>query len=333
MPFVAAAKHKVTNPKDYLYGLLGVLKEEIRLQIPVDYNFSVHEVYRQAAIAVFKYDPDKFLGNAILLLRFHPRLPDLPSWAPYLEAQFQDYNNPRFEDYAFGLVESNALPFKRPRVTLDAEGTKLSLAGLKIDRIAEVHKLPVPDDDSIYSLKTHLTIFAMARDLALSARNINIPQDSSLYQVAELRHIVDLFWVLLKPEGFGQLAETERLSAWQLLAGEATEVELEQQFGALEWDRLREKVIKGLIHTLDKRAVVVSEHGFFGPSVPQVEAGDCIALLYGMSCPMILRPVPELRGYEMVGFARISGLMDSTILEKYDAKGCFSGLETVFDIY
>src|SRR5438094_2445123 len=38
MPFISAAKHKAANPKDYLYGLLGVLKEEIRLQIPVDYN-------------------------------------------------------------------------------------------------------------------------------------------------------------------------------------------------------------------------------------------------------------------------------------------------------
>ena len=78
--------------------------------------------------------------------------------------------------------------------------------------------------------------------------------------------------------------------------------------------------------------MIISDNGFVGIAGSGVEKGDLIAYLFGMRMPIILRRRAE-NGYIIVGWAYVSGLMDTKILNKYDEMKLFEGLETTFDIY
>jgi hypothetical protein len=63
------------------------------------------------------------------------------------------------------------------------------------------------------------------------------------------------------------------------------------------------------------RKVLVTEAGFVGIGVPQIEVGDVIALIFGTTAPLVLRRYRD--NYRIVGCAYVSGLMDPDLLDRY----------------
>jgi hypothetical protein len=129
------------------------------------------------------------------------------------------------------------------------------------------------------------------------------------------------------------MPQPDRMLILHLLEGKTTEAELEKRLSTATWSRLYDITLKAIMHSLYKRVIIATDHGFYGPANPNAQVGDYIAMLYGMTCPMVLRPLPDVGGYEMVGFARVSGFTDMQAVLNLDAKGHLTALETVFNIY
>ncbi len=67
---------RCTDPRDKIYGLLGIALDAEQLNIVPDYSKSVEKVYTEAAAKILS------LGKLELLQYVHPQNPNMPSWVP-----------------------------------------------------------------------------------------------------------------------------------------------------------------------------------------------------------------------------------------------------------
>ena len=65
-----------TDPRDKIYGLLGIASDAEQLKIVPGYTKSITEAYTEAATQILS------LGKLELLQYVHPQNPNLPSWVP-----------------------------------------------------------------------------------------------------------------------------------------------------------------------------------------------------------------------------------------------------------
>ncbi|KAK0788083.1 hypothetical protein LTR75_012686 [Friedmanniomyces endolithicus] len=63
------------------------------------------------------------------------------------------------------------------------------------------------------------------------------------------------------------------------------------------------------------RSLFVTTNSQIGIGVPRCQPGDVVVYLYGMCAPFVLRP--EADHYTIIGAARIAGLEDAALLERY----------------
>lgn len=69
---------QATDPRDKIFGLLGLTPDAAELGIKVDYTKAVNEVFTDTAKARL----ENHFTDVLLWCQFHKRRPDLPSWVP-----------------------------------------------------------------------------------------------------------------------------------------------------------------------------------------------------------------------------------------------------------
>jgi hypothetical protein len=88
---------------------------------------------------------------------------------------------------------------------------------------------------------------------------------------------------------------------------------------AVTWDRSFIEGIPGDVNNLEHPNTLLDKLVGFGP--PNTEIGDVIAILYGCSVPVILRPTTLVEGaaktFQLVGEAYIYGEMDGEVFEEH----------------
>jgi hypothetical protein len=61
------------------------------------------------------------------------------------------------------------------------------------------------------------------------------------------------------------------------------------------------------------RRLITTTHGYLGLAPAAVKAGDVVAIVYGCSFPVVLRPHGEM--YQVIGESYIDGIMDGELTE------------------
>jgi len=79
---LAHRSKRCTEPRDRVYGVLGVVSEEVRTQFPVDYNISLVEVYTN--VVDYLLMKNQILDVICASIHFpkHQSIERLPSWVP-----------------------------------------------------------------------------------------------------------------------------------------------------------------------------------------------------------------------------------------------------------
>jgi hypothetical protein len=90
---------KATDPRDRIYGILGLAPDKKELDIKVDYKKEVHEVYTEVAKTLLTHNYTDILSWC----QFPKGQPGLPSWVP-------DFSVPLREPY--GSYKTRAPPWK-----------------------------------------------------------------------------------------------------------------------------------------------------------------------------------------------------------------------------
>lgn len=262
-----------TDARDKIYGILGLVSEEARENIPVDYEKTAEWTFVPTMEYIIKHEPD---GLALLGLLWstRPFKISFPSWVVdfTISADYADIYSPV-------LLRGSCLNASW-KWTQDAEisndHTTLSTSGLSFGKVkALVH---FTDGDVQAYVKQFQTIESLvARECPL-----NEP----------------LWRTLIGVHNTGKDALD-------------TDMPLHQRFKVLMGisDSQTEPIASvALAHRMFQdnilpivcgRAFFVTDIGFAGISTPEIQMGDTIGFIFGMVRPSVLRPVePNNLGVE-----------------------------------
>lgn len=292
---------KCTDPKDYIYGTLGLLDECRNLMIKPDYTKSLAEVFQNVTLRhIDVYESLELLdacGNDPAHDE-HASSPDtinLPSWVP-------------------NWTSANTRPFhlRLPRRVYLAARTQY--LGDSILRVAGLNKGVIKD---IIELDTTTQL-----GFSASLRGI-VPKDAADSQYPGGGSLWDAFRIALCGNCFRDrtvptdTTGSSHLEDWQshaALEGIIHGQNPPQSLGRSSvWpmDSPEYAFYYTAYKCLDANQFFMTEDGLMGWAPKQARQGDHIAIMLGSETPTVIRPVSssETEQYEVVGPCYLQGFM------------------------
>ncbi|OAL43783.1 HET-domain-containing protein [Pyrenochaeta sp. DS3sAY3a] len=293
----------VTDPRDQIYGLLGLAKDGGLFE--VDYSKSVAEVYVDAA-------KNMLLSSSslkILHLLVTPqggRDPLLPSWVP-------DW---RVDILHESLADLRA-DLKKVHINFSSNGRRLIIRGTSVDTIEMIGvcypRISYNEDNTLWkqilwgsSLDKWLATFRPYFSRPYPTRGVDfsvafwdlVLQSSHSIDGRHLKYLKVMFrvnrWISSLPLDNVQL---------QMFA---TYFLYDATFLLLTWiaqARTGRPIFPvGLSHSLEGRRMMTTEKGYLGLCPASAKEGDQVFIIDGCQTPMVLRRTPaDEDGYELIG--------------------------------
>lgn len=333
-----------TDPRDHVYGILGLVPV-YELMVDINYRKTPEEVFRDTMAALWTSGTPDLIGYIIPTLLSgvgaHDRL-DLPSWVPDLARRESTLHG--------GFIWLMHSPeFWRPhqQAAVTFQGNSLIVKGIKFDTIGETiiwdtweawvafyRRGEVPSEGDLETLRS-------IEAIAHRGLGIPIPASSRLLPFRKLRDKIPIWSAFTSwPEsGKGWLpgVPNDKAKLWEILLGRqpipddwksAADPALQSNPVALQ-AAIISPIVTAIRRTTLGNKIFISRFGFLGVGTKQVEPGDVITLIKGMRLMYVLRPFHD--GYRIMGFAKVSGLMDWDDLDQ--ALAASSLPEEVFKIY
>ncbi|KAH7375194.1 heterokaryon incompatibility protein [Plectosphaerella cucumerina] len=304
-----------TDPRDRVYGLLGLAVDSAKLSIMAEYgDREVQDVLVQVASAL--------VDNGMLQVLSYSQYPkehqDLPSWVP----DWRPHLRPTFHDTKHGnypSLFSAGGNSEIHRILLVSESRKLGLGGFTVDVIEEIGEEWRNAD---WADKFGAFIAEVKRFHAIS-----LDRQGATYESEERR--AEAVWrIPVADMGYDSLAPWNRQRATPADVGkqfEACEAYCEAMNrvdvgddwrGLLAMAReLRPLAFKFRqnMGTVEGKRPFLTRSGFLGMAVSGCCPEDVVVVFRGGSVPYVLRPLP--RGeFQLLGEAYCDGVMDGEIV-------------------
>lgn len=333
---------KTTDPRDYVYGILGLYQSIARLEDPLpallapDYTKPVIAVMRDASRYIIDRSPNlDFLG----LLRHRPETAyeqtGVPSWAVpwHLRNNFASKQGAARSlkhtlysaDHAVGKRELAVTA-----ATLSYDPDVLVLTGVIADR-AKATSCVIDDEDS-----KQLAELLESVDSPVHLDKIHSDPDTIGFALiaeataASERPTADYARTnVLAWADFVVKHKTRPCDIDKTLGGTQENPytrpavgEERAEFTREEWCALvqYDEAVHGA--TRDRR-IFRTEAGRIGLGPRDMSAGDVVAVLYGCRWPVVLRPRGDVDvdGYELIEVCYVHGLMDGEAVQRHVANG------------
>ncbi|KAH8810070.1 heterokaryon incompatibility protein-domain-containing protein [Hyaloscypha sp. PMI_1271] len=327
--FDAVRQAQQTDPKDKIYGILSLLPPKVGSEINPNYSLPVKEVYIDFMKACIS-------GTLSLeILRESKgcqvrRLANWPSWLPDFQDEVKrnfDFHNvvpyhaSRYSEMDIRFDDSNCLHVRG--VVIDAvDGLGFdfpsflsTLSSLKVEEcdidddfafkdgrhlVQPTQSLglnPYQDEEGLRTAFWHTLVAGQSAAGDLSLNNCAAVLDIPIISLGRNTMSAQCFHF----EGFR--AHNSHLK------GEPPSHELVQEI------MYRVSVL------MAGRKFLITGNGYLGWAPNTSKKGDIIAVLFGCTTPMVLRPIADKR-YEVVGEAYVHGFMEGKAMDDL-ANGCF----------
>lgn len=297
-----------TDPRDFVYGLLGLLNQQDRDQIILNYELDYMKIYQQVGHLLWKQDTERTLSELLPILNFNTLDNGFPSWVPDFASQpIRGWRDHRAIQARKPWRNQSSNPFK-------LDQNVLVLRGIIFDTVDNAIAAPKEFGD----IEEIAPFLKDVEDLFFEAINRSIPPDHPLNSLMELKHEETVIQTLTKStddieELFPGL-EDEKVWA-KLMGREALSSEITVVIEGSRYSRPFARLSTMLRAKFSDRKVLTSKAGFVGVGVSKIEVEDIITFVFGSTAPLILRRCSK--GYRIVGSAYISGLMDPKLLDRY----------------
>lgn len=335
-----SAKSSATDPRDYVFSLLGHFSALHPGGIPIiqpDYQNSVADIYHETAIRILKSSSTLTLLNAVRdteKSNFRSRdTPELPSWVPR-------WNLTTSQCLIGHPGRFNGTEDRSSRVLFDQDFQTISVEGLNIDHIKRILDKPFPYSSSSPLFKSQLqlawNLCMGARLSGRSQRSFKFTDDQNYDRSNGYAKPIEAFLDTIAPKCTIESLSSE-VSAHKsgLTALEKLFPSRKQEIRSLPtvedalkadstiWLRAAEQNAGG-------RRFAITSEGYFA-MVPSTSAkGDLLCMLFGGETPYVLTKVENATRHRLVGEAYTYGLMEGEAIALGDA----AELDVkVFEIY
>jgi hypothetical protein len=300
---------KMSDPRDRLYGILGIATDVEVGDIQVDYSLPPFEVYCKVFnFFIQKYRSLDFLASALTLKPDHPTLEEnYPSWFPVGNIDW---------GFVEGATASGSIGTTEARV--DPSSRLLSVRGLRVDTISFVAaRQPLPQY-SIQELESKLEEYR--KEIDPTGKLTTSKEDDNLYPLLFPRLSARRYRLLFqaaKPSVEEQRTLIQRVRDAANKAGVPNLTMRKIVAGGYEPHDLLTNEQRSLCQmvsfSLSSARFIGTTSGRIGTMKIEAQAkpGDQIWVVVGCSVPLILRPVPGEPGqYTSTGHANLPGFMD-----------------------
>ena len=301
---------KATRPHDHVYALLGLVNEETRDAIPVDYRKKMNQLFKE--VAAFCLGADRDLD--MLYAASERGELELPSWVPdwtINQTHFSHLEAPSEKNYDAALGSKSSFKISEDLNVLTVEGYEVDTIIETDYNSTETRIWDIQQEAArIGSLLVSWAQKHFERDSVVDGRaswksNLLDDVDDMLghcqtvipkyhYYDPRLRKLLEVFL-----KGFDPQYERPYRARGRLL----DDVEGELRRFIRDFDL-------PMFATLLNRRLFVTRNGMIGLGTEALNIGDIVVVLLGGRVPFILRRIDHDEGsYKLVGDAFVLELM------------------------
>lgn len=287
--FNAESRFQVSDPRDYVYGLLGVIGNvsPTSLGLTVDYTLTPESLFTTTAQAMLE-------NGTLRVLRYAGSKDhvDMPSWAPDWRSHLFSISWDRDPFVPHGNLPVEAPTFDRTRT--------MFLRGVIIDSIKQRHSTwdfekVGNSSDLVHSIRLFLRDI---RDLVLDMPQPDIPG------MTARRWAEEAYW---------RVPIADQLLAVNLASFERAASEAGDGWEGLVsgWPGPYEALYLGSVQNIRRTTVVSTLKGTLGLTSRAAQIGDFVVIVPGLGAPLVMRHVTDKNSYwQIVGEAFVYGMMD-----------------------
>ncbi|KAF2100233.1 HET-domain-containing protein [Rhizodiscina lignyota] len=309
---IAFVGRECHDPRDRVYGMLGLFSYGNRLGINPDYSLQLREAYTNVFQSMIEEYSDGDL-HAMLGCSFNSNHAGLPSWVPNfaipLDITLQRRQHFRF---AYQYPRYQAAKNTSAKKTFE-DGGIFHLSGVKVGVVTDVSASKRMD-----------TWTEASKALSELAEMANVPKRQTKATGAGYDSRYDMFWrtvisdivYLYDTNDYRRLSDDDyeeferfRLQAATVAGPNPSVYHTKMEFAGV------------VCCSLDNRCFFLTEEDRFGTGPPGMEAGDQVWVLLGGRIPFVLRPVTNVKqgsrseAYNFIGDCYLHGVMDGQALD------------------
>ncbi|KAE8448051.1 hypothetical protein EG329_009816 [Mollisiaceae sp. DMI_Dod_QoI] len=312
------SKWSCFDPRDKIYGILGLAEDPVRTEITADYR---DKSPRDLSLEVAKHEIANEPMIAILHLSCNrPRAADLPSWCPNFTASptsllliglATDYHAGNRNMVIRKAISARTTPF-RARV----EGNILHIQGFTISQVDKV----IPPG----WIKFHHTEVDLAEN---SLRSME--WDNKCFQISQQVFKDDALReharILIGNSLNSEKCTVDQQDSYQLmrrlmavLSGKEPVEYLHEILTTEKWANLPD-YMNNVASACSNRAFFTTLDGRIGLGPSNLESGDTVCIFCNTFSPFIIRPADSGHN-KLIGEAYVHGLMYGEIFDEKDEK-------------
>ena len=335
-------RREATLHQDRLYGIVGLLSDDERARVKIDYNVSLERVYLDTMMAFWN---DGNIMHLMSTFGFFDREQhgDIPSWVLNISRRypmalfFVPYKH--FPDLWKQSIRLNPPIERAGRLTLQWPGRLVDYitschyisASTQIDpRILAANLCSIRNDvekASSRRSRPKLECFNLAISDVFGQREnftaLLTNQSASSQLDARIRRYIDMEWFVDVITAVNP--HTTSTDALRRVSSRIHEIPSFEQ----TWSDISDFIELLVSYAIGLR-VFTTTKGYIGVTSQDIELGNCIALLEGYEVPMVLQRT-ACDAFRIVGFSYIPGLVVPAGLEWFLADEGFE--DHIFDIY
>ncbi|TGO15197.1 hypothetical protein BTUL_0043g00520 [Botrytis tulipae] len=281
---------KATEPKDRIYGLLGMMGSSDRKTITVDYSRSLGTIYADAISHIFhKGIRPSFLAGLELAGPNPPfQYSSFPSWVPRLGSESLLHST-LYHPPGIGVSGAGSTAING-HISPDLK--TLYVRGLSVDTIAEKFTF-CPDNECLTQLSHVEEMVLKAKNLA-SLHSHHRPYlhtfktKEPVWRTLVTNKLYTGAGREVAPEAYGEMYDI-------LLNNNSQDHNTNHEISCQNNDSLHnhnEKIRDyrlSLLNRLPKSAFFITTTGFYGIAPKSIEIGDQLAIWFGAAAPFVLR--------------------------------------------
>ncbi|KAF5879651.1 putative heterokaryon incompatibility protein [Botrytis fragariae] len=281
---------KATEPKDRIYGLLGMMSSSDRKAITVDYNRPLGTIYADAISHIFhKGRGPSFLSGLELAGPKPPfQYPAFPSWVPRLGSETLLHST-LYHPPGIGVSGAGSTAING-HISPDLK--TLYIRGLPIDTIAEKFTFG-PDNECLTQLSHVEEMVLKAKDLAILHSHYRpylhtFKTKEPVWRTLVTNKLYTGAGREVAPEAYGEMYDI-------LLNQNTQDHNTNRNIPSQDKDSSHNYIDKirdyrlSLLNRLPNSAFFITTTGFYGVAPKAIEIGDQLAIWFGAAAPLVLR--------------------------------------------